>query len=116
MEEDLLAKGDAEAVAELVSCPSARNAAGEALGAMGAIQEKGLAVGRDIAVLGFDGLPWGEHSHPPLTTVYQPVYQISRQITRMLVELIEGSKPDPLQVLLQPTLIVRGSTQPAARS
>jgi len=84
-----------------------------ALGAMRAIQERGLEVGRDIAVLGFDGLPLAEHSHPSLTTVYQPVYEIAQQVTRLLIQLIHGEKPEPMQVLLRPTLIVRESTVPA---
>ncbi len=117
---DLTQAGGYQAALQLLDAhpaPTAIMAANDlmALGAMGAIQERGLAVGRDIAVLGFDGLPWGEHSHPPLTTVQQPVYQIARQITRMLVELIGGNKPEPMQVLIEPTLIVRESTRSSER-
>jgi LacI family transcriptional regulator len=115
---DLTQAGGYQATMQLLdraSLPTAIMAANDlmALGAMSAIQEKGLAVGYDIAVLGFDGIPLAEHSHPPLTTVSQPIYQIAHQITRMLVQIINGDKPDPHQVLLQPSLIIRDSTQPA---
>ncbi|NIV28352.1 MAG: substrate-binding domain-containing protein, partial [Anaerolineae bacterium] len=44
-----------------------------ALGAISAAQRRGLVVGRDIAITGFDDIPLAEHSHPSLTTVRQPV-------------------------------------------
>jgi len=52
-----------------------------ALGAISAIQETGLAVGRDLSVTGFDDIPWAAHSHPSLTTVRQPVYEIGRRVS-----------------------------------
>lgn len=81
-----------------------------ALGAMSAAQEKGLAVGRDLSVGGFDDIPLCEHSHPPLTTVRQPVYDIGQRITHMLIQLIRGQTPVKRQVLLTPELIVRESS------
>ena len=53
-----------------------------ALGAISAAQKRGLVVGQDIAITGFDDIPPAEHSHPTLTTVRQPVYNIGRQIAR----------------------------------
>ncbi len=83
-----------------------------ALGAMSAIQTRGYRVGADVSVLGFDGISLGEHSHPPLTTAAQPVQTIASKLTQMLVQLVNGQRPDPPQVLFQPTLIVRESTRP----
>jgi LacI family transcriptional regulator len=98
----------------LKRAPTAIMAANDlmALGAMSAIHEKGLRVGREVAVLGFDGIPLAEHSHPPLTTVSQPIYSIAKQVTRMLIQIIQGETPKPMQVLIHPTLMVRESTHP----
>ncbi len=80
-----------------------------ALGAMSAIQERGGVVGRDIAVTGFDDIPMAEHSHPPLTTVHQPIYQIGKMVCEMLIRLIHGETLSPHQVILEPRLVVRQS-------
>jgi LacI family transcriptional regulator len=83
-----------------------------ALGAMSAAQDRGLQVGKDISITGFDDIPLAEHSHPPLTTVHQPVYQIGGMVTEMLIKKIRGQTLDNQQVLLQPSLIVRSSCGP----
>jgi LacI family transcriptional regulator len=83
-----------------------------ALGACHAAQDFGLAIGHEIAIAGFDGIEASEHSHPPLTTLYQPVYEIGRQVCEMLVQLIEGENLTQTQLLLQPRLIIRQSTSP----
>lgn len=80
-----------------------------ALGAMSAIQERGLVVGRDVAVTGFDDIPMAEHSHPPLTTVHQPIYQIGKMVCEMLIRLLQGQEVAPRQVILAPRLMVRQS-------
>ena len=81
-----------------------------ALGAISAAQKRGMVVGQDVAITGFDDIPLAEHSHPSLTTVRQPVYDIGRQICRMLIHLILGEELPDRQVLLQPELIVRESS------
>ncbi|MFN8485474.1 MAG: LacI family DNA-binding transcriptional regulator [Anaerolineae bacterium] len=83
-----------------------------ALGAMRAAQERGLVVGRDISITGFDDIPPAENSHPPLTTLEQPVYDIGKRLCAMLVRLIRGEPLDEAQVLLKPTLVVRDSSGP----
>lgn len=81
-----------------------------ALGAISAAQKRGLVVGRDVTITGFDDIPLAEHSHPPLTTVRQPIYDIGRQTCDMLVRLIRGDALAECHVLLQPELIVRESS------
>jgi len=80
-----------------------------ALGAMSALQMRGLVVGRDIAVTGFDDIPMAEHSHPPLTTVHQPIYQIGKMVCEKLIRLIRGEALAADQVILEPKLMVRQS-------
>jgi LacI family transcriptional regulator len=81
-----------------------------ALGAISAAQKRGLAVGRDLVITGFDDIPLAEHSHPTLTTVRQPIYSIGRQICSMLIQLIKEEKLAERHVLLQPELVVRESS------
>ena len=79
-----------------------------AIGAMHAVHEKGFVVGRDIAVAGFDGIADAAHTQPPLTTLDQPVYDIARQLVKMLLALISGETPD--SKIIRPLLLIRAST------
>jgi LacI family transcriptional regulator len=81
-----------------------------ALGVISAAQERRLTVGRDLAVIGFDNTPLAEHSHPPLTTVHQPIYDIGKMICRTLIQLIRNENPVQHQVMLEPTLVIRESS------
>lgn len=112
---DLTQQGGFRAMNELLDLsnpPTAVIACNDlmALGAISAAQKRGLVVGRDAAVTGFDDIPWAEHSHPPLTTLHQPIYSIGRQICDMLVRLIQGEELAERHVLLKPELIVRESS------
>jgi LacI family transcriptional regulator len=97
---------------DLEPAPTAIIAANDlmALGVISAAQERGLTVGRDLAVAGFDDIPLAEHSHPSLTTVHQPIYDIGKMICRMLIQLIENGDPVQRQVMLEPTLVIRESS------
>jgi LacI family transcriptional regulator len=91
--------------------PEAVFAASDALafGAMAAIQEAGLRVPDDIAVMGFDGLDEGVHAQPPLSTVTQPVAGLGREAVRMLLGLIDNPDGEPVQRFLPTQLTLRGS-------
>jgi DNA-binding LacI/PurR family transcriptional regulator len=80
-----------------------------ALGVISAAQGLGLTVGRDVSVTGFDDVTLAAHSHPPLTTVRQPIYEIGQRVCRMLIRLIEGETLEERHVILAPQLIVRES-------
>jgi LacI family transcriptional regulator len=112
---DLTQRGGHAAMNELLDLshpPTAVIACNDlmALGAISAAQKQGLVVGRDVAITGFDDIPQAEHSHPPLTTIRQPVYDIGRRICGMLVRLVRGEELAERQVVLQPELIVRESS------
>jgi len=80
-----------------------------ALGAMKAASEKGLSVGRDISIVGFDDIQLAANYHPPLTTIRQPTYKIGVMLCHMLIQLIRGEELSERQIILQPELIVRES-------
>jgi len=81
-----------------------------ALGAISAAQDLGLEVGRDISITGFDDIPLAEYSHPPLTTVHQPIYQIGGMVCEMLIKIILGQELEQKHILLKPSLIIRESS------
>jgi LacI family transcriptional regulator len=86
-----------------------------ALGAMRAAHERGLEVGHDVAITGFDDIALAAHAHPPLTTVRQPIYDIGRRICRMLIQSIMGEPLTERHILLEPTLVIRQSSGPACQ-
>jgi LacI family transcriptional regulator len=81
-----------------------------ALGAMSAIQGRGLQVGADIAVAGFDDIMAAEYAFPPLTTIHQPIYEIGQRLVSLLISLISGEPSPETQVLLPTKLVVRASS------
>jgi LacI family transcriptional regulator len=91
--------------------PDAVFAASDALafGAMSAIQERGLRIPDDVAVMGFDGLAEGADSQPPLSTVTQPVGDLGREAVRALLALIEQPEGAPRQRFLPTRLTPRRS-------
>jgi LacI family transcriptional regulator len=84
-----------------------------AFGAMSAAQNQGLVVGSDIAITGFDNIPMATHSHPPLTTVDQPIYEIGSRTCEMLVKRIRGEILETEQLFLNPQLCIRASSMQA---
>jgi DNA-binding LacI/PurR family transcriptional regulator len=93
-----------------------------ALGAMRALTERGLSVGRDVLVAGHDNLSHTAYLNPPLTTMAQPKEEMGRRAVQTLVDLDRGERAEsPVQVMLQSQLCIRESTagksgDPAARA
>lgn len=80
-----------------------------AIGAMHAVQERDLQVGKDIAIIGFDDAPMSQFLQPALTTIRQPIRLAGRKCVEMLVSLMDEKPLDEPHVLLKPKLIVRAS-------
>lgn len=85
-----------------------------ALGVMHAIAESGRRVPHDVSVVGFDDLRLAGHTTPPLTTVHQPAFEIAQRATQLLLDLAAGQEVLQRLHLLEPQLVVRGSTAPPA--
>ena len=81
-----------------------------AVGALQAIQDSGLRVPEDIAIVGFDDLPIATQSKPTLTTIRQPIAEKAAQATSILLNLIERRMEGPVQMLLPTQLIIRESS------
>jgi DNA-binding LacI/PurR family transcriptional regulator len=82
-----------------------------AVGVLHAVQIRGLRVGQDIAVTGFDDVPVIQYFKPSLTTLRQPTWEVGRCAVKLLVDLLQGKTVEKQQILLAPELIIRESTQ-----
>lgn len=79
-------------------------------GALAAIRRAGLRVPDDMAIVGYDQMPWAILCDPPLTVVQQPTRELGRVAARLLLSRLDGSLPPaPVTELLQPRLLVRRS-------
>jgi DNA-binding LacI/PurR family transcriptional regulator len=85
-----------------------------ALGAIRAARRAGLTVPGQVSVVGYDDSPLMNCTEPPLTTVRQPIQQMSRAVVAMLLSQIESPASAYGGLVFQPELVVRSSTGPAA--
>ncbi|MCK4693145.1 MAG: substrate-binding domain-containing protein, partial [Anaerolineales bacterium] len=79
-----------------------------AIGVLTALKLAGKRVPEDVAVVGFDDTYLAQYLTPPLTTVRAPIEQVGREAIRLLVQLIQGDKTEPI-VLLPTELMIRQS-------
>lgn len=80
-----------------------------ALGALRALREAGVCVPDDVAVIGFDDMPFATLAEPQLTTIRQPVQRQGFLAAEGLIGLIEGRITPPYQVSLPTQLVIRES-------
>jgi LacI family transcriptional regulator len=79
------------------------------LGALQAIHERQLTIPDEIAIVGFDEMPWAMSLRPPLTTVAQPAYEVGRTAAELLLARVREPSLPRRQVVLETHLIVRSS-------
>ncbi|WP_086859707.1 LacI family DNA-binding transcriptional regulator [Amycolatopsis lexingtonensis] len=79
-----------------------------AVGAMRALHRAGRRVPGDVAVIGFDDLPIGRRTDPPLTTVRQPIEEMGARMTGELLAMLGGSAA-PRCAVLDTKLILRAT-------
>ncbi|MCI0418471.1 MAG: GntR family transcriptional regulator [Acidobacteria bacterium] len=69
-----------------------------------------MRVPEDFSVMGFDNLRFAEHLSVPLTTMDQPIQEMGRRATELLLERVELAKPlAPRHEIFHPRLIIRES-------
>ncbi|GEL07734.1 LacI family DNA-binding transcriptional regulator [Salisediminibacterium halotolerans] len=80
-----------------------------AIGAMAALQNAGIKIPEDMAIIAYDNYEWMEITQPPLSTVSQPAFELGRKSVERLFERMEGDQ-SPFDITLLPTdLIIRSS-------
>ena len=81
-----------------------------AMGALLACRDLGLRVPQDIAVIGYDGIPFGAVTDPPLTTIVQDSVGMADAAFRALQSCLEDGTPDDGEVQVwPPELLIRES-------
>lgn len=80
-----------------------------AIGAMDAARQKGLRVPGDLAVIGFDDIQMSALTHPPLTTVRQPMQLLGEEAVKLLFDRLNTSNGLPHHEVLDTKLVVRQS-------
>lgn len=81
-----------------------------AIGAMKAINEKGLKIPEDISLVGYDDIPTADYLTPALSTTKVHSELMGIAGVDLLFEQIEGERTVPLKVMLPTELIIKGSS------
>lgn len=71
-------------------------------------QARGLKVGQELKVIGFDDQPWAQNRG--LTTLHQPVEAMGYEAAQLLLARLSGEEGPPRTRRFEPRLIVRAST------
>lgn len=102
----------ANAILDLADTPTAVFAANDlsAIEMMRVAAARGLRVPTDLSVVGFDDIIDAASHVPQLTTVRQPLPEMGTAAVRMLLDVLQGDKPEPIR--MPTTLVVRESTAP----
>jgi LacI family transcriptional regulator len=82
-----------------------------AIGCMAGLVAKGVAVPREVAIVGFDDIPVARYVTPALSTMGLGIAALGERAVERLIEAIEqpdGDPPEPERLV--PHLVVRGSS------
>jgi len=82
-----------------------------ALGAMYRAKQLGVAIPKQLSIIGFDDIEESQYADPPLSTVSQPKVIQGKTALTVLITLMEGKSPATRSHLLATELILRQSTR-----
>jgi LacI family transcriptional regulator len=103
-----------ESLLELADPPEALFATNNLMtvGALECLARKGLRAPDDIAIVGFDDIPWADLVIPSLTTVAQPTYELGRTAGMLLKDRTTSPGRPPSTVTLRTELHIRATSAP----
>jgi LacI family transcriptional regulator len=81
-----------------------------AIGAIHAIEEAGLSIPEDIAILGFDDIPIAKFINKGLTTIRNPYEDMISIAVRVLLQRVERPDVATQRIVLKPSIMKRGTT------
>jgi DNA-binding LacI/PurR family transcriptional regulator len=70
----------------------------------------GFRIPEDVGIVGYDDRRFCKYLDPPLTSIYQPKYEMGATGTEMLIKLIEGEDSGPANIRLDMKLSIRRSS------
>lgn len=80
-----------------------------AIGVLKYAQKLGIAIPGELAIVGFDDIPWAEYCTPALTTVEMPVDEMAAEAVDVLLRRIDGENESSRRVVFGVRLIERES-------
>jgi LacI family transcriptional regulator, galactose operon repressor len=83
-----------------------------AVGCYDALAAQGRSCPQDVSVVGFNDMPFVDRLRPPLTSVRVPQREIGIEAADLLLASLGSGSPTAREVLLEPALVIRGSTAP----
>lgn len=81
-----------------------------AIGVMSMAHQLGFRVPEDIAVVGFDDIPWARYLTPPLTSARLPAAELGQKAGDTLLACISGGCRAQQKIILDTELIIRQSS------
>ena len=81
------------------------------LGLAEAVKAAGVRVPDEVALAGFDDLPWTQLVTPDITVLRQPTYDIGRTAIKLLIDRVADPGRAARRVILRGELVPRGSTR-----
>ena len=81
-----------------------------ALGCIEALKELGKSIPGDVSVVGYDDREIAQFTHPPLTTVLLPHFEMGVMAAELLLERIDQPGLQPAQLKSECPLVVRASS------
>ena len=87
-----------------------------ALGLLDVLSRSDVRVPQDVSVVGYDDSSLAQLAHVDLTSVNQDAEQQARRAVQAAVERVEGSRTEAREHVLEPRLVVRGTTAPVRPS
>ncbi|MCB0064824.1 MAG: LacI family DNA-binding transcriptional regulator [Caldilineaceae bacterium] len=79
-----------------------------AIGLLSACYQRGLTVPDHLSVMGFDDIDMAAYAIPPLTTIRQPQFELGQWAMQMLLDLLNGEKPE--NQIVPGNLVIRQTT------
>ncbi len=83
-----------------------------AMGCYDTLAAEGLRCPEDVSIVGFNDMPFIDRLRPPLTSVRVPQREIGNAAADLLLAQLSDAAEPAREILLNPTLVVRGSTGP----
>ncbi len=83
-----------------------------AIGAIRALQDRGLRVPEDVSVIGLDGLAIGDYMMPRLTTVRQSVEELADRTVQILEQQLQAATLTPRHETIPSAVDAKESTRP----
>lgn len=83
-----------------------------ALGIIRGLQEAGISVPEEVAVVGYDNIEFGKFNNPELSTINQPTGKLAEEAIKLLVEKLKVSyDKKEKSIIIEPDLVIRNSVK-----